>query len=52
MQRLRAHIDDLSVLYIKNMSDESTFLLFSETELAGLPPEFLQVEHVLCLFLQ
>lgn len=42
MQRLRAHIDDLSVLYIKNMSDESTFLLFSETELAGLPPEFLQ----------
>ena len=24
------------------MSDESTFLLFSETELAGLPPEFLQ----------
>ncbi|XP_059597394.1 probable thimet oligopeptidase isoform X2 [Vitis vinifera] len=42
VQRLRAHIDDLSVLYIKNMSDESTFLLFSETELAGLPPEFLQ----------
>ncbi|KAJ9672638.1 hypothetical protein PVL29_026029 [Vitis rotundifolia] len=42
VQRLRAHIDDLSVLYIKNMSDESTFLLFSETELTGLPPELLQ----------
>ncbi|KAJ9672622.1 hypothetical protein PVL29_026018 [Vitis rotundifolia] len=42
VQRLRAHIDDLSVLYIKNMSDESTFLLFSETELARLPLELLQ----------
>ena len=50
MQRLRSQIYDLSVLYVRNMSDDSNFLLFSETELVGLPPEFLQVEQVLRLF--
>ena len=42
VQRLRSQIYDLSVLYVRNMSDDSNFLLFSETELVGLPPEFLQ----------
>lgn len=51
VQRLRARIDDLSLRYIRNMIDESTFLLFSETELAGLPPELLQVVQFFCLLL-
>ena len=44
MQRLKVQIDGLSLQYIQNLSDDSTFLLFSEAELAGLPPEFLEVQ--------
>ncbi|CAL0333113.1 unnamed protein product [Lupinus luteus] len=40
--RLRAQIDELSFKYIQNLNDDSTFLLFNEAELAGLPPEFLK----------
>ncbi|KAM3706119.1 hypothetical protein ACJW30_03G131000 [Castanea mollissima] len=40
VQRLRTQMDELSLQYIKNLNDRSTFLLFSEAELAGLPPEF------------
>ncbi|KAK7846626.1 putative thimet oligopeptidase, partial [Quercus suber] len=40
VQRLRTQMDELSLQYIKNLNDKSTFLLFSEAELAGLPPEF------------
>lgn len=43
VQRLKAQMDDLSLQYIKNLNDKSTFLLFSEAELAGLPPDFLKV---------
>lgn len=43
MQRLKAQIDELSLRYIKNLTDDKTFLLFSEAELAGLPPDFLKV---------
>ncbi|KAM6555594.1 hypothetical protein CsatB_002613 [Cannabis sativa] len=42
MQRLRTQIDDLSFQYIQNLNDDNSFLSFSETELAGLPPEFLK----------
>lgn len=42
MQRLQAQIDELSLRYIKNLNDDSSFLLFSEAELAGLPSEFLK----------
>ncbi|KAM2535042.1 hypothetical protein TB1_020681 [Malus domestica] len=42
MQRLRVQINELSLRYIQNLNDESTFLLFTEAELAGLPPEFLK----------
>ncbi|KAB1207779.1 putative thimet oligopeptidase [Morella rubra] len=42
MQRLKAQIDELSLRYIKNLTDDKTFLLFSEAELAGLPPDFLK----------
>ncbi|KAG7974651.1 hypothetical protein I3843_06G058600 [Carya illinoinensis] len=42
MHRLRAQIDELSLQYMKNLNDDSTFLLFSEAELAGLPPDFLK----------
>uniref|UniRef100_A0A2N9FSA7 Peptidase M3A/M3B catalytic domain-containing protein n=1 Tax=Fagus sylvatica TaxID=28930 RepID=A0A2N9FSA7_FAGSY len=42
VQRLKAQMDDLSLQYIKNLNDKSTFLLFSEAELAGLPPDFLK----------
>ncbi|XP_008222033.1 PREDICTED: probable thimet oligopeptidase [Prunus mume] len=42
MQRVRIQIDELSLQYIQNLTEDSTFLLFAETELAGLPPEFLK----------
>ncbi|XP_028772246.1 probable thimet oligopeptidase [Neltuma alba] len=40
--RLRAQIDELSLRYVQNLSDDSSFLLFNESELAGSPPEFLK----------
>ncbi|XP_061368085.1 probable thimet oligopeptidase isoform X1 [Gastrolobium bilobum] len=40
--RLRAQIDELSFRYIQNLNDDSTFLLFNEAELLGLPTEFLK----------
>jgi thimet oligopeptidase len=43
MQHLKDQIDELSLRYIKNLNDDSPFLLFSEAELAGLPPDFLKV---------
>ncbi|XP_059633588.1 probable thimet oligopeptidase isoform X2 [Cornus florida] len=42
LQRLKAQIDELSMRYIRNLNDDSTSLLFNETELLGLPPEFLK----------
>ncbi|XP_034201270.1 probable thimet oligopeptidase isoform X2 [Prunus dulcis] len=42
LQRVRIQIDKLSLQYIQNLTEDSTFLLFTETELAGLPPEFLK----------
>lgn len=42
MQHLKAQIDELSLRYIKNLNDDSSFLPFSEAELAGLPPDFLK----------
>ncbi|KDP26747.1 hypothetical protein JCGZ_17905 [Jatropha curcas] len=41
-QRLRAQIDELSLRYVRNLNDDSTYLLFSETELVGLPIEYLK----------
>ena len=43
MQHLKAQIDELSFRYIKNLNDDRSFLLFSEADLAGLPPDFLKV---------
>ncbi|GAB4829314.1 hypothetical protein Ancab_018984 [Ancistrocladus abbreviatus] len=42
VQRLRAQIDELSMQYIRNLNDDCTSLLFSDSELDGLPSEFLQ----------
>ncbi|XP_042499957.1 probable thimet oligopeptidase isoform X1 [Macadamia integrifolia] len=42
VQRLRAQIDELSMRYIQNLKDDNNFLLFSETELFGLPPDFIE----------
>ncbi|KAE8023626.1 hypothetical protein FH972_009301 [Carpinus fangiana] len=42
MQHLKAQIDELSFRYIKNLNDDSSFLLFSVADLAGLPPDFLK----------
>ncbi|KAL6969325.1 thimet oligopeptidase [Sarracenia purpurea var. burkii] len=42
LQRLRAQIDELSRRYISNLNDDIMPLLFSETELVGLPPGFLK----------
>lgn len=44
--RLRAQIDELSFRYIQNLNVDSTFLLFNEAELAGLPPEVLKVSMI------
>jgi len=43
VQHLQARIDDLSMQYIQNLNDDGSFLLFTKTELEGLPAEFLQV---------
>ncbi|CAN0896377.1 Probable thimet oligopeptidase, partial [Linum grandiflorum] len=42
VQRLRAKIDELSLRYIQNLQDDDTCLLLSETELEGLPSEYLK----------
>ncbi|VFQ71463.1 unnamed protein product [Cuscuta campestris] len=42
LQRLRTQIDDLSMQYIRNLNDDTTFLTLSQSELTGLPPEFLK----------
>ncbi|KAF6156888.1 hypothetical protein GIB67_000428 [Kingdonia uniflora] len=42
VQRLRTQIDQLSMRYIQNLSEDSTFLLFSEMELVGLLPKFIE----------
>ncbi|KAM7487196.1 hypothetical protein LguiB_024680 [Lonicera macranthoides] len=42
LQRLRAQIDELSLRYIRNLNDDTSFVLFSEMELVGLPVEFLK----------
>ncbi|KAH9708400.1 putative thimet oligopeptidase [Citrus sinensis] len=42
VQRLRDQIDELSLQYVRNLNDDKTFLLFSEADLLGLPPEFLK----------
>ncbi|XP_030449425.1 probable thimet oligopeptidase [Syzygium oleosum] len=42
VQRLKSQIDELSCQYIRNLNDDCSYLLFSESELHGLPPEFLK----------
>ncbi|XP_021998079.1 probable thimet oligopeptidase isoform X2 [Helianthus annuus] len=42
LQRLRAQIDELSRRYIQNLNDDNSFLLFDQSELLGLPLEFLK----------
>lgn len=42
VQRLKTQIDELSLRYIKNLNDDSTYLLLTEKDLVGLPPEFLE----------
>ncbi|XP_021854484.2 probable thimet oligopeptidase [Spinacia oleracea] len=43
VQRLQAQIDDLSTQYVQNINDDQTFLLFTESEIEGLPSELLQI---------
>lgn len=42
LQRLKIQLDDLSIQYIRNINDDGSFLLFSDMDLVGLPPEFLR----------
>ncbi|CAH9108479.1 unnamed protein product [Cuscuta europaea] len=42
LHRLRTQIDELSMQYIQNLNDDTTFLTLSETELTGLPAPFLK----------
>ncbi|XP_075089162.1 putative thimet oligopeptidase isoform X2 [Nicotiana tabacum] len=44
LQRLTANIDELSMQYIHNLDDDCSFLLFTDMELEGLPPEFLKLQ--------
>ncbi|XP_078433640.1 zincin-like metalloproteases family protein isoform X2 [Wolffia australiana] len=39
---LRSKIDDLSLLFIKNLTLDDSFLQFGESELRGLPPQFIK----------
>ncbi|PRQ40018.1 putative neurolysin/Thimet oligopeptidase, domain 2 [Rosa chinensis] len=43
MQRVRVQIDELSLCYIQNLQEDCSFLVFTETKLAGVPQEFLKV---------
>ena len=43
LDNLRSQIDDLSLLFIKNLKTDDSFLLISESELSGMPPEFIKV---------
>ncbi|XP_057530920.1 probable thimet oligopeptidase [Amaranthus tricolor] len=43
VQRLLAQIDELSMQYVQNINNDCTFLLFTESELEGLPSELIQV---------
>lgn len=43
LDRLKSEIDGLSLMFIKNLTVDDSFLLFSESELAGMPPEFIKV---------
>lgn len=42
-EHLRDQLDELGLRYIQNLSEDKTFLFFTESELAGLPMEFLRV---------
>ncbi|KAL5760081.1 hypothetical protein ACOSP7_018582 [Xanthoceras sorbifolium] len=42
LQRLRTQINELSLHYVQNLNDDSTFLLFTEAELLGLPSQLLE----------
>jgi hypothetical protein len=43
MEKLKSHIDDLSLKYIQSLNDSTKFLLLNEEDLAGMPLEFLKV---------
>lgn len=43
IQRLQAQIEGLSMQYVQNINNDCTFLLFTESELEGLPSELLQI---------
>ncbi|KAI3526330.1 hypothetical protein L1887_05580 [Cichorium endivia] len=42
LQRLRTQIDELSVQYIRNLNDDTSFIIFDHSGLLGLPLEFLK----------
>ncbi|XP_058102154.1 probable thimet oligopeptidase isoform X4 [Magnolia sinica] len=42
VERLRTQIDELSMRYIQNLNEDNTTIIFSESELAGLPREFIK----------
>uniref|UniRef100_A0A1D1ZIK0 Thimet oligopeptidase n=1 Tax=Anthurium amnicola TaxID=1678845 RepID=A0A1D1ZIK0_9ARAE len=42
MDHLKSRIDELSLQYIKNLTEDDSFLLFNDSELAGMPPEFIK----------
>jgi thimet oligopeptidase len=42
MEKLKSHIDDLSLKYIQSLNDSTKFLLLNEEDLAGMPLEFLK----------
>ncbi|XP_038984277.1 probable thimet oligopeptidase [Phoenix dactylifera] len=42
MEKLRSQIDELSLRYIQNLNGDNSFIPFSEPELAGMPPQFIE----------
>lgn len=45
LENLRSRIDKLSSQYIQNLNEDSSFLLLSEPEMAGMPPQFVKVGY-------
>eukprot|EP01018_Ginkgo_biloba_P002672 Gb_29439 [translate_table: standard] len=42
IERLKARIEELCTTFVNNLSEENNFLLFSESDLAGMPSDFLK----------
>lgn len=45
MEKLKSQIDELSLQYVHNLNSDNSFILLSEPELVGMPPQFIKVSY-------